>query len=561
MAMFLPIGSGKIVGDLRMSSQSADDNDGGSVTIGRVGHSTVISGLEAQVNAGDPVICVECLKNDPNSLNPTSECIIPTRASLMLTSLQEGTDILLPPDDPAAIAAMKWRRKPRSLLFSVIRFILVPLMALVLNWLLYLQSEVVLAYTPPFPFFGSSASQTIADVLPLHPADMLQAFDLGGLAARLAESSANEKELLAAAEKLMGRAVTAADLQGAREVLENLVNQKSLISSVYGFFTFVNIMWLLAILGIAVSLGPALWALTRPLRQIVLLLSTRIRDAIVWVLKEIVIPFCLRMHIWGGWELLGFLLAFMLTAQGCRMVSWGGMYVSISGLVASHMCCYYSFVLHGQRLIPHFRRHDHIECIIGLTSFLLASPLAIFFQSTLIAYGASIGFCFFIGTSWWLLPFFFLFGRNELMVTTGTSLVVMILYWGLRITGWAPAAVAPFSSPVSVFGGITLFTGVIIFSSYYYRDRERQLNYIVRNAVAVGAFALFITLGNVYHTDSLTNTAMTFSVLWLMCKYSEIHFEMRWNLWVLMLLASAVVYKGSLWLHANPAFVASLFFS
>lgn len=42
----------------------------------------------------------------------------------------------------------------------------------------------------------------------------------------------------------------------------------SVFQRVYGFFTFVNIMWVLAIIGITVSIGPALWVILRPIREL-----------------------------------------------------------------------------------------------------------------------------------------------------------------------------------------------------------------------------------------------------------------------------------------------------
>ena len=57
----------------------------------------------------------------------------------------------------------------------------------------------------------------------------------------------------------------------------------------------------------------------------------------------------------------------------------------------------------------------------------------------------------------------------------------------------------------------------------------------------------------------LANTAVTFTALWLMEKYCELHMELRWNGWLLLLLTSLGAYKSALWLHANPSFVASMF--
>ena len=61
------------------------------------------------------------------------------------------------------------------------------------------------------------------------------------------------------------------------------------------------------------------------------------------------------------------------------------------------------------------------------------------------------------------------------------------------------------------------------------------------------------------HLPGLANTAVTFTVLWLVEKYAELHLEAQWNGWVLLLLVSLIAYKGALWLHNHPVFVASMF--
>ena len=44
-----------------------------------------------------------------------------------------------------------------------------------------------------------------------------------------------------------------------RGTLVEMQDHVSIAQRVWGFFHFVNIMWLLAIFGIVVSIGPAIW--------------------------------------------------------------------------------------------------------------------------------------------------------------------------------------------------------------------------------------------------------------------------------------------------------------
>jgi len=68
-----------------------------------------------------------------------------------------------------------------------------------------------------------------------------------------------------------------------------------------------------------------------------------------------------------------------------------------------------------------------------------------------------------------------------------------------------------------------------------------------------------LAAGSMLGLPGMFNTGVTFTVLYVMEKYIELHYEMKWNAWFLMLLISATMYKASLWLHRNPDFVKSLF--
>lgn len=43
-----------------------------------------------------------------------------------------------------------------------------------------------------------------------------------------------------------------------------------------------------------------------------------------------------------------------------------------------------------------------------------------------------------------------------------------------------------------------------------------------------------------------------------MGRYVELHREMKWNAWLLILVLSAVLWRGSLYVHAHPALLVSM---
>lgn len=124
---------------------------------------------------------------------------------------------------------------------------------------------------------------------------------------------------------------------------------------------------------------------------------------------------------------------------------------------------------------------------------------------------------------------------------------------------------APFQSPVSVFGSIMLFFCLLLMSNYWYPGNryndQAWWNYSWRNAVFLVAAGTAIAVGQMHGMMGMANTGTTFLVLWVMEKYCELHCERDWNGWVGMLLGSISLYAIAMWLHAHPAFIVSLFAS
>jgi hypothetical protein len=338
----------------------------------------------------------------------------------------------------------------------------------------------------------------------------------------------------------------------------------SVTQKVWGFFSFINTMWLTAIFGIAISIGPAIWSVTTPLRALMAQLGLRLKALIEWCLKEIVIPLALKLHTNGILEVAAFSSSFVLAAQGLRMQPESGLFVTISGLVAMLACPLYSFSLHGRELRCWYDRHERIaRCTPGVAIFLFSTPMALHFRSSLLAYVATAGLSHCLGFSVLIFPFCYCIGwkdRDAMMISAGTAASVLSLYCVAKVMHWVPHHLDVFQSPVSVLGSVLLFLCLLIMSNkYYYDGGNNTLYYVWRNVAFLVSAMLAIYMGNVFGMTGLANTATTFLVLWLLEKYCEVHNELGFNFWVLILILSGVMYKAALWLHAHPAFVASLF--
>ena len=76
-----------------------------------------------------------------------------------------------------------------------------------------------------------------------------------------------ETLLREAAFVLGDRAVTAGDMDSMLDEIVRFEAHVGVVYRVLGFFTFVNTVWLFAIIGIAASIGPSVYHLLQPLHN------------------------------------------------------------------------------------------------------------------------------------------------------------------------------------------------------------------------------------------------------------------------------------------------------
>merc|ERR1711907_892197 len=164
-------------------------------------------------------------------------------------------------------------------------------------------------------------------------------------------------------------------------------------------------------------------------------------------------------------------------------------------------------------------------------------PWALHYQSKLYGYITTVaaynalGF----GVAHQRLCWFIGFNSEQAMHRVcASSLCLVSMFLSLKLSGAANDSLllTPFGSATSVFGTIMLFLSLLV----------------LLNAV-----------GHTFGLVGMANTATTFGVLWTMEKYGEFHLEHRWNGWVLLLMFSVVAWRGSLYLHAHPDYIVSMF--
>jgi len=114
--------------------------------------------------------------------------------------------------------------------------------------------------------------------------------------------------------------VTIEEAVDIRNQTDLFVNKKSVWQKVKGFFTFINIIWMLSVIVLVISVGPCVWKICGPcIERLAKCFKGTVRRAIIWVAKEVLLPLITFIHNWGIFELLFYMLCFQLTLEGSQM--------------------------------------------------------------------------------------------------------------------------------------------------------------------------------------------------------------------------------------------------
>jgi len=487
-------------------------------------------------------------------------------ASRMLTALDSESHALelLDPVPAALLAQANARRAPsplrQTLLF--LRWWLFPLCFTAFCFGLFAApaatARVMGCFLPRvIRLHGPAAVRSIAAALPPVPDSLSQAFQLGELSARYFASS--PRNALAQAAALLKRAqpLTEEELGGVLGQVQQLEQNLGLVSRVRGFFTFVNTMWLMAIGGIAISIGPSLLVLLRPLRDWLLRCAR-------WVFRRIVQPLVRFLHDYGLVEMVAWMVCggIVLEAQ-LHVTEEIALYIAATGMALACPALAYSTFRHACKLKGGDKQA--LPRMVSVWLAFTAAALAMSHDSTLLGYASVVAFYAAIGFRVVAYGLCTCVGFDDESAMERCAVMSFLLLSGmgaarfLNTTFNLGGHLTPFRSPVSVFGGIVLFLALLIMSSRFYRKSPYGTRYLKINLITLVLLLSFMVLGLVSGLPGMSNTATVFLVLWLMEKYADLHLESEWNGWVLVLALSVTVWRSALWLHSRPEFTASVF--
>lgn len=238
-------------------------------------HATLKKALNDLVSNKDPILAFEVRRakwRDQKDLGLVASAILPFKASEMIAVL--GQNDSKKKGEKLVSAYYSGpdceNLKPASRILRKIRWFSLPLTFMFLCWYLVYNPQGVLAKVTPL--WSIEGQKTIKSFLIPTPETKVQAFELGKIFQKWQDITGDTQRhsILQEASTLLNlgkRVLSGEEFEKVLGEMSRLEAYQSYMARVLGFFNFVNIMWFLAIIGIAISAGPTMWQLTAPIRK------------------------------------------------------------------------------------------------------------------------------------------------------------------------------------------------------------------------------------------------------------------------------------------------------
>ncbi len=344
------------------------------------------------------------------------------------------------------------------------------------------------------------------------------------------------------------------------EYLEQM-DKNSIISRIKGFFNFINFIWIISIIGIAVSIVPAIIYVSYPIMKIIFAYLYNFYN-------DYIVPFIKKLYKHGFFEIMGYLIAIILIADGMKVNKEWGFFIALTGTALLIPLYYFSFVeysknynlpLNSHHLEDKKDKNDKHDMILRVLIIITLFSLSVNFDSKLYSFATTITFYYLIGFYTGCFGLCYVIGfKNsyDMYKIIITSFFLIIFYVIIKVINVDNKYIELFRSPIQIFGALTYFLGLLIFASIYHSS---DYSFINRQIIFVCSLLFFLFLGNFYNLPSLTNTVYVFAVLFLMEKSVDLYSKIKGNIWVLILVLSLTSWMFSLYLHKHSEIIISLF--
>jgi len=420
-------------------------------------------------------------------------------------------------------------------------WILQPLLFVLALYSLFHQPSIVLNTIPNVGIWTNT--QTLHQTVQNIPTELYSVWRLGQLSVNITDSSLRDASILA-----KWNFTDDLELSKMGELFRDYeTNHSSLSAKIWGFMNFVNLIWLVSILGILVLIIPFLFVVLEPFAILLANIAFHIYE-VVAQFKFLLEPF-------------GYLICYLIVVQSYRYDKSFGLYIALTGIAGFIMMVLYSAAKHQ------IDRYKNVQlkrfCFFALI-MIVTIPMAIQFNSRLFAFFAVSAFHAMVGFSVACYGLCYAIGfedKDALERSVVASLITIPLFFWLNISLFNSPEhlmLQPFIQPVYIFTTIVYFLALLIVSSKYYTDSSQNDSYFSRQLLMITSLLVFAFVGSVYGIDSFFNIAVTFTILYLMEKFI-VELMINNSIIVPLFLIFVAMYFSAMYLHTHPQFVVSLF--
>jgi hypothetical protein len=427
-------------------------------------------------------------------------------------------------------------------LIMACRWLSGPISAVATAFCIALRPEVFQAALPSM--FGRYGGQ-LHKVLPLHPQDILEAFQLGA-AHRMLTHEGNTTAALEIAKRIAGRVVGEDELRRVPDLIAEHLNHQGVVSRVLSAFTIVNIVWFVAILGLTATVGPFVYTILKPLRGLLYELSQVVLEYTIKVAKRLS-PLA---------ESLLYTLSLYILVESSRYVhhsvdaySMVGPMTAVTGLAVFGLSWAYTTAKNSDN-------SGNVELFMTLTwtlASLFCVPAAQMHQSSLLGYGAVVAAASALGFSAYSSGLCTMIGfqdKDALLrgaIGCGSMTAAAFALQAFQVNNeWT----SPLIGPLSVMGTSVYLLALDI---HAFMSREgRSHGFFIANLIAITAGGHFVGL------TGAANVAKTFGGLLMFTVFCERppRDKEGFTVWIFALFAS--LYGISLYVSRNPELIVSL---
>ena len=442
-----------------------------------------------------------------------------------------------------------------------IAFWLTPSVAFIASvWTFVFNPKPMLAVFPAW----FSRYQGLNDVIPLHPKNLVEAFQLGALFQKVQVAGANVSEILGEVTRVVGRTtpVLLEQVMGLEQEIALLVEDRGIISRMIGIFSFINIVWFVGILLIVVAAGPILCYIGKPIRKILILFCKKM----ILFCEKIIVPFLVAIQ--PMYPYLATALGLMFITEGSRYptdaYSMSATMISITGLVIAA----FNYGLCTRLYAPLYLFYSNNEEVLLQLFAALATaalvPVAVSTQSTLIGTAAVLAGTTVLGFSFVCYGCCYCFGfRNDLILRTAYScLSLNVLFTLAKAFNLQPLWIRPFAGPVAAVGGSVYFLALLCFSARYYGWLDSRLDnsYLLRQVPMLVSLAAFYAVGTTYGIPAMVNVAHVYLVLYGCEKYADAAADLESGMmpWFYIMGAGLGMYGTAMYMNRNPQLLLGL---